>query len=106
MKKNKYNAIPTFVGEIRFASKAEAKRYQELLQMVGNKEITFLELQPKYPIHIGEVKICTYIADFRYMDTNGKTHVEDVKGRETAMFRLKKKLVEAVYEGTKIEIVK
>lgn len=47
----------------------------------------------------------TYKADFQYIDTDGKTHVIDVKGVLTPVFRLKKKLIEAQH-NIEIEIVK
>src|SRR5690606_20173910 len=67
-------------------------------------EISNLRLQVKFPILINGVKVCTYIADFGYIDLR-KTDVfgsavevvEDAKGFETETFRLKKKLMKAVY---------
>lgn len=52
-----------------------------------------------------QVKVCTYIADFAYdLKTLSASEndrfvpiVEDVKGMKTAVYRLKKKLVEAQY---------
>ena len=41
------------------------------------------------------------MADFRYF-TGKQRIVEDVKGFKTPVYRLKKKLVEATYRGTKI----
>lgn len=59
-----------------------------------------LQLQPKFPFIYNGKKIFTYIADFSYIDEFG-THIIDVKGVETPIFRLKKKLIEAQH---KIEI--
>jgi hypothetical protein len=47
--------------------------------------------------------ICTYVADFKYLE-NGKEVVEDVKGFKTPVYKLKKKLVEAIYGIEIIEI--
>jgi len=47
-------------------------------------------------------KICNYIADFVYTDENGNEVVEDVKGRATAIYRMKKKLMVACHD---VEIV-
>jgi len=93
---NKYSAIKTEVDGIVFASKKEARRYQELKLLQKAKKIHMLELQPKFPIVINKVKVCTYIADFEYME-NGYRIIEDVKGIKTPVYRLKKKLVEVVY---------
>jgi len=98
----KYHAIRTNVDGVWFASKAEAARYEELLLLERGGIITGLILQPAFPIQIGTKKICKYIADFQYTLKDGSTVVEDVKGVKTPIYRLKKKLVEAVYPGTKI----
>ena len=102
---HKYGAIPTVINGIRFASKAEARRYQELALLEKNHLITNLELQPSYQISINNKKICRYIADFRYTTPDGVEHIEDVKGIETPMFKLKRKLMKACLD-LEIEIVK
>ena len=93
----KYRAKPTFVDGIRFASKKEAARYGELklLERVG--KVTCLELQPKFEIKINGIKICTYIADFKYCFPGKEVIIEDVKGVKTPIYRLKKKLVKACH---------
>ena len=62
---------------------------------------TNLKLQPKFVCMVNDKKICTYRADFKYLE-NGKLVVEDTKGFRTPVYRLKKKLVEALFN---IEIV-
>jgi hypothetical protein len=60
-------------------------------------EIHCLELQPRYPLIVNGEKVGTYVADFRYFE--GDTlRVEDVKGILTPVYRLKKKLVKALYQ--------
>lgn len=97
---SKYRAKPTFVDGIRFASKREAKRYEELKLLIRIGQISDLELQPKFDIIVNEIKICRYIADFRYKE-NGSTIIEDVKGFKTPVYKLKKKLMFA-YHGISI----
>ena len=46
------------------------------------------------------------MADFKYKDYHGDWVIEDTKGVITQVFSLKKKLVEALYPGVKINIVK
>ncbi len=105
-RKNKYGAIKVQYDGYKFDSKLEAARYKQLKLMESAGELSRLELQPKYPCEVNGKKVCTYIADFRYQLKNGDTVVEDVKGVETAVFKLKKKLVESLYPGVKIQIVK
>jgi hypothetical protein len=100
---SKYGAIRTEVDGIVFASHAEARRYIELKLLEKAGEITNLVLQPKFPIVVNGFKICTFIGDFSYIKKlvegqNGDLSVvEDVKGVATPTFRLKMKLVKALY---------
>jgi hypothetical protein len=104
-KAHKYSAKPKMVDGIRFASTAEARRYQELKYLESAGEIKELELQPKFPLYVcrrqnGELhKVCDYIADFRYRrGPTGLLIIEDVKGVRTPVYRLKRKMVEAQYD--------
>jgi len=99
---SKYGAIKTEVDGIVFASHAEARRYSELKLLEKAGEITNLVLQPKFPIVVNGVKICTFIGDFGYWDVAAQKNItEDVKGAHKgsayAMFNIKKKLVLACY---------
>lgn len=95
-RRSKYgNVQVTFDGK-RFDSKKEGMRYVLLKDMVRHGEIEELELQPRFDIFINQIKICTYVADFRYR-LDGERIVEDVKGMRTQVYKLKKKMVEAFY---------
>ena len=94
-----------------FDSQAEAKHYKFTLKpRLEAGEISHLEIHPRIRCELNGRKICDYIADFRYLDVSfagpqgqqGMTVVEDVKGYKTDVYRLKKKLVEAMFPGTKI----
>jgi len=95
-KVSKHKNVRTKVDGIKFMSKKEAARYGQLKLLLKSGMIESLELQPRFKIEHNGVKICTYVADFRYVE-NGKIVVEDVKGQILAMYRLKKKLVKAFY---------
>jgi len=97
---SKYHAHPTVVDGIRFDSKAEAAKYSELLLLQGAGQIRNLEVHPVYELipafcHNGKrERRTTYEADFRYHDeVLGVQVVLDVKGVETAVFKLKRKLL-------------
>jgi hypothetical protein len=94
--RSKYRNIRTKVDGIEFASKKEAARYSELRLLERAGKISGLKLQVPYPIEINHVKICTYRADFVYLTRPGLM-VEDVKGAKTPLYRLKKKLMRAIY---------
>lgn len=94
----KYHAIPTVIDGIRFLSKREASRYQELKLLERGRLITELQLQPAFPITINGMKVCTVKLDFVYIDKiTGKRIFEDSKGMDNPMSRLKRKLVQAMY---------
>lgn len=107
-KANKYGVNPkekrTYNG-IVYASTAEMKYRIKLDTIVkyNNEEnpISKIEEQIKYPIEIKGFKCFTYILDFRVTYSSGVVQHIDVKGSKLgaayAMFRLKKKCVEAYY---------
>jgi hypothetical protein len=97
---SKYGAIPVVVNGIRFASKAEGKRYWDLLLRQKAGEISDLELQPTFKFPCGT----NYRADFRYTE-KGKVVVEDVKGFQTPVFRLKLKMLKAHYPEVDLKII-
>jgi hypothetical protein len=97
-RKNKFNAKPTVVDNIRFASRAEARRYGELKLLEKAGEIHHLELQPRYDFTVNGIYVGYYTADFKYLARNGLV-VEDVKSRATMTeaYRIRKKLMRAVW---------
>jgi hypothetical protein len=101
---SKYHSVKTEIDGYVFASKAEAHRYSELKLLEMEGSISCLELQPKFPIIVNGKKIATYIADFRYLHCGTKQIIEDVKGVRTPVYRLKKKLVEAIFGITITEV--
>ena len=93
---SKYNAVKTVVDGIKFDSKKEARRYSQLKLMEKSGAISDLSLQPRFDLIVNGKKCGFYKADFKYVE-NGKEVIEDVKGMLTPVYRLKKKLVKAIY---------
>lgn len=102
---NKYRNVRTVVDGLKFDSKAEAARYGELKLLDKAGQIYALQRQRRWPLRVDGVKVSTYISDFDYMDANDRQVVEDVKGMETAVFKLKRKMFEAQY-GLKITVIR
>ena len=94
---NKYRNVKTEINGIVFDSKKEATRYSELKVLERTGYISKLELQYRFPLQVNGVNVCTYVADFYYLDKSGREVVEDTKGLKTAMYRLKAKLMIACY---------
>ena len=100
MKRQKYGNSKVTIDGIRFDSKREAQRWQELRLMERAGRITDLRRQVKFvliPSQRGEdgkviEKQVAYIADFVYLK-DGRTVVEDSKGYRTEVYRLKKKMM-------------
>lgn len=94
-----------------FASKGEFKRWRWLLLAQRAGVIANLQVQPEYSIDVNGEHVCTYRADFAYMDLEKKRLVvEDVKGSTNEkhldpVFKLKRALVKAIW-GLDIELVK
>lgn len=104
---SKFGNEPTVVDGMRFASKAEARRYGwlKIAQFAG--EITDLECQPRFPLKVEGSLICTYVADFRYTDARtGFKVVEDVKSdpTRTPIYKLKAKLLKALHGIDIVEV--
>ena len=93
---NKYNNKKVVIDGIKFDSKKEANRYQELKVMEKAKIIKNLRLQVPYVIieksqHGRAIK---YIADFVYYDNEkGREIIEDTKGFRTDVYKIKKRLM-------------
>ncbi len=95
-KKPKYRNEKTNIGSIAFDSKKESQRYKDLKLMEKAGVITAFILQPKIPIIINGKRICYYIGDFGYFK-DGVQIIEDCKGFKTSVYRLKNKLIKALY---------
>jgi Protein of unknown function (DUF1064) len=99
--RHKYRAKPTTIDGVRFDSKAEARRWGELLLLQRAGKITDLNIQQRFPLRAdnGQVTgpvIGHYVADFTYSE-EGRFIVEDCKGFRTPLFKWKAKHFEAQY---------
>ncbi len=96
----KYRNIKKFVNGIEFDSAKEARRYQDLLIWQETGQITKLETHRAFPLVVNGVHVCDYESDFCYQPNGGSLVVEDAKSKVTRklpVYRLKKKLMAAVY---------
>lgn len=89
---------------IAFDSRAEGRRYDELRLLENAGQITNLQRQVAYPIVVNGVTVGKYLADFVYQ-ANGETVIEDVKGKDTALSKFKRKAVQAM-TGIPVAIVR
>ena len=111
----KYHNTKTVADGIKFDSKLEAERYEQLKILERAGVIRGLELQPSFELlpsfrKNGKTwRKIVYRADFRYILVEDDiTIIEDVKGSTaviTDVFRLKQKLFEYKYPEYTISIV-
>ena len=110
MRKNKYNVSPKakrMAFGILFDSKKEMERYLVLRSMEDAGEIHDLDIQPGFVLQPAftdlnhrshrEIK---YFADFEYTEPgNERKVIEEVKGKATREFMIKKKLFLYKYDN-------
>lgn len=101
---NKYGAKPCEVDGIKFASKAEAKRYGELKLLERAGQIRDLKVHVEYPLIVNGEKVGRYTCDSEYVEGDVLV-TEDVKGRAARDWPLRKRLFAALY-GRKVREIK
>lgn len=101
----KYRNHKVTIGEIRFDSKREARRYQVLVLLQRAGKITELRRQVRYHLDVNGVHICDYVLDFQYR-RDGVLVYEDskTKGTRTRNFIIKQRLMLACH-GIRVEEV-
>ena len=104
---SKYNNRRVTLDGITFDSQAEARRYEQLrlLQQAGDiSELNVHERIVIVPAECIDGKMehdLHYEADFTYL-SDGWRVVEDVKGVQTPLFRLKWRLLRQRWAGLKV----
>lgn len=102
---SKYHNVPAHNEHGTFASQAEMRYYDALLLRARAGEIADIRRQVRYPLVVRGTHIATYIADYVYRDLATRQElIIDVKGVETDLFKLKRKLLRALY-GLEITVV-
>ena len=109
---NKYRNTKKKVDGISFDSEKEANYYSQLKLLERANEIVKFERQVKMPIEINNIHIANYILDFKVYYPDGSVKYVDIKAQDkktkkwitTDVFKLKKKLIEAIYK-IKIELI-
>ena len=110
-KQSKYRNTKMEVDGMKFDSVGEAYRYKELLLLQKAGVILHLETQVRFELqkeffHKGKlIRSIAYIADFAYIE-HGILVVEDFKGMETPVFKIKKKMFMCSYPHIDFRIVK
>jgi Protein of unknown function (DUF1064) len=108
-RRSKYGVAPKedrTIDGITFDSKREAEIWQQYSYLQRAGKITSIERQVRYPLHVAGILVATYVADLRLTWADGLVETVEVKGAETAVWKLKHKLFCALYPEVKLRIVK
>jgi hypothetical protein len=92
-KPSKYHAQRVEIDNIKFSSKKEGRRYQELKVLQHAKEVKFFLRQVPFYLP-GKTK---YLLDFMVFWKKGDVTFEDTKGFRTQVYKIKKRMVEELY---------
>jgi hypothetical protein len=100
---NKFHAQRCEWQGMRFDSRHEMRRYQELSVLESGGAIRNLRRQVPFDLAVNGVKVCRYVADAVYDERVGQlaqwqTVVEDAKSpaTRTPVYRLKRALMRAL----------
>lgn len=111
---SKYNAKKVEIDGIKFDSKAEGEYYLHLKQQVTERQILGFERQKRMLLQEGfsvegvkgKIRPIFYVVDFIVTENDGTITYIDVKGVETDVFKLKKKLFMKRYNTALMKVKK
>ena len=111
---SKYNAKKVEIDGIKFDSKAEGGYYLHLKQQVTERQILGFERQKRMLLQEGfsvegvkgKIRPIFYVVDFIITENDGTLTYVDVKGMETDVFKLKKKLFMKRYNTALLKVKK
>jgi len=105
---SKYHAIATRVEGIRFASKLEAARYQQLKLWEKAGVVKWFIRQPRFDLPGGLVYVADFLVVFRcdgMLDKAERVEVSDCKGFQTQVFRMKLKLMRQAWPNVDLKLI-
>ena len=104
----KYRAKRCTLDGYKFDSQVERDRYAVLRQQEQAGIISDLKVHPLYDLRVNGILICNYEADFSYRANNApslkRLVIEDVKAVRTPDFKIKWKLMHALYPGSDLRL--
>lgn len=106
-KKSKYKSVKCEHFGVKFDSKRERDQYIKYLHQQSIGEILSIKLQPRFDIIINGKFCGFYKADFEIELADKSIQVIDVKSemtRKLPVYRLKKKMIKAIYNIDIVEI--
>lgn len=101
---NKYHAKSSIYNDTYYHSQFEAAYAQELDLRVKAKDIKSWRRQIRIHLGVNGFKIADYIMDFEITHNDDSLELVETKGFETDVWRMKWKLLEAIYSVDHPEI--
>ena len=105
--RSKFGAVRCRRGDAKFPSKLERAYYDHLMDLKKQGQISYFLRQ--VPFHLpGNVRYIVDFVVFYPREYEGEKYIEfvDVKGKATATYKMKKKMVEDLYPVKITEIKK
>ena len=87
-------------------SRFEASYCEQLKMLQQTGEIREYKTEPRYDLTVNGKHITTHYPDFLVTNNQGEDEIHEVKGAETDVWRIKKKLFEALYPETPYHVIK
>jgi len=106
---NKYRNKKTMYNGVLYDSMKESCYARELDLRVKAKDIKAWvgdKKKLKFQIVVNGSRICTYTPDFMIVSNDNSIEYVDIKGIETTVFKIKWKLIHALYPELKFIIIK
>lgn len=110
IRRHKFNASKARYGEHVYHSKMEAN-YAATLDKLKKardplKRVRSWERQVKIPLVVNGELIANWYCDFRVTYADGHMELHEVKGMDTEVWRLKRKLFEALHPFWKLVVIR
>lgn len=102
--RNKYGAKKTMYRNCLYHSKKEAEFAMELDSELLKKKIAGWHRQVDLNIKVNGIHVCKAVVDFLVIHLDGSKEYVEVKGYATDVWKLKRKLVAAVYPDIKYTV--
>ena len=104
-KEDKYVSCTCTLGHMH--NSRDEKSYCNVLKYRKDAgDIKSFKVEVYYPFVINGHKICGHYVDFQVVNNDGTIHVEEYKGFETALWRIKKKLFKACYPDIEYKVIR
>lgn len=106
-RRHKFNAVRSKCSSGHYhPSKLEASYCDNLRMLTENGDIADYETQYKAELYVNDKKITTHYIDFMVTTNDGKKEAHETKGMESQLWKIKKRLFEALNPDIEYIVIK